>query len=94
MARELSDGHSEAVALSNEALIHDATGNPQRALDIYYKARTISRTFADQPEEATALNNIGSVYRELGAADRAREYYQQALGIWEKIGDDQGRSRI
>jgi tetratricopeptide (TPR) repeat protein len=75
-----------AGTLVNLGNLHEHTGRPERALEIYEEALPV----LEQTQGAQHVNvigthvNIGNVYRSLGEPDRALEHYQQALRLLER----------
>jgi tetratricopeptide (TPR) repeat protein len=81
------DRQLELQALNNMALVYDATGQPQRALELFEQVLPIDREVGDRAGEAATLNNMGEVYRMTGQPQRALELYELALSLMREVGN-------
>jgi tetratricopeptide (TPR) repeat protein len=86
------DRQLELQALNNMALVYRATGQPQRALELYEQVLPIMREVGDRAGEAATLNNMALVYDVTGQPQRAMELYEQALPIRREVGDRAGEA--
>jgi tetratricopeptide (TPR) repeat protein len=68
------------------ALVYDAIGQRERALELYEQALPMLREVGDRVGEARTLNNMGEVYRMTGQPERALMLYEQTLPILHEIG--------
>jgi tetratricopeptide (TPR) repeat protein len=76
-------------ALNNMALVYDATGQPQRALELYEQALPIFREVGDRAGEATTLANLaGLLYQQLDRAGEAIQRLQAAITLLIQTGLD------
>ncbi len=69
------------------ALVYNALGDPQTALDFFNQSLTLTRQVGDKAGEATTLNNIGNVYSALGDKQIALDFYHQSLSLSRQVGD-------
>ncbi|MDY6939588.1 MAG: tetratricopeptide repeat protein [Cyanobacteriota bacterium] len=92
--REAGIREGEAASLHNIALIYDALGEKQQALEYYNQALLIYQAVGDRAWEATTLHNIGAVYYSLGEKLEALELFNQALPLHQAIGDRTGVATI
>jgi tetratricopeptide (TPR) repeat protein len=69
------------------AEVYRATGQPQRALELYEQALPLMQEVGNRAWEATTLNNIALVYDATGQPKRALELYEQALPINREVGN-------
>jgi CHAT domain-containing protein/Tfp pilus assembly protein PilF len=74
------------------AVVYNALGRKQKALEYCEKALPITRTIGDRAGEAALLNNIGMMHSDLGQKQKALEYYEKALPIKRAIGDREGEA--
>ena len=74
------------------AAVYQATGQPQRALEVYEQALPMRREVGDRAGEATTLNNMALVYQATGQPQRALELYEQALPLMREVGDRAGEA--
>jgi len=81
------DRQLELQALNNMGEVYQATGQPQRALELYEQALPLMREHGDRTGEAATLNNIALVYQATGQPQRALELYEQALPLIRELGD-------
>ena len=84
--REVGDRAGEAVTLNNMAGVYHATGQPQRALELYEQAYGCTRGGRSRRGSGT-LANMAVVYRAMGQHKRALELYEQALRLTREVGD-------
>ena len=88
-ALESAQGQDQRLmleAMNNMALVHSATGQPGRALELFQDALPIRREMEDRAWEAVTLNNLGEVYYATGQPGRALELFQEALPIMRDVG--------
>src|SRR5579859_3039734 len=94
-ALEIGQGHERSLelsALNNMAGVYHATGQPQRALELYEQALPLRHEGGDRAGEATTLNNMAGVYHAMGQPQRALELHKQALPLRHEVGDRAGEA--
>ncbi|WP_460530728.1 AfsR/SARP family transcriptional regulator [Flindersiella endophytica] len=79
-SRELEDHFAEAAALHTIGLIYDATGHPDRAIDLFRHAARISGEDASPYVKVSCLIGLANAAARLGC-DEAASYARQALLI-------------
>lgn len=74
---------NRASVLNTLGALRDLSGDPERALEHYDKARELleQRLGPDHPDFAKVLNNIAVIYKSQGKYQRAREYCERTLDI-------------
>jgi hypothetical protein len=82
----------EATTLTNMAVVYDATGQPQRALQLLEEALPLIRAVGYRTGEAATLTNMAAVYRTIGQPQRALQLYEQTLTITREVGDRTGEA--
>ena len=91
------DQQLELEALNNMAGVYHATGQPQRALELYEQALPITREVGDRAGEAATLANIADVlYRYLNRSQEAITKMEQAIAVLVETGlpqDAAGQTR-
>jgi tetratricopeptide (TPR) repeat protein len=90
----IGDKAQEATTLNNIALVYDALGEKQKALNYLNKSLSLSQWVGNRAGEAAALLNIGLVYSSLGEKQKALDYYNQSLPILRTVGDKAQQARI
>lgn len=68
-----------------------AKSDPQKALGKVEEALTMSYKMDSPRAEAYAYNTLGAINYELSRYEVATQNYEKAVGIFDKIGDEQGR---
>ncbi|MDW3650661.1 MAG: histidine kinase [Bacteroidia bacterium] len=68
-----------------------AKNDPQAALGKVEEALTMSYKMNSPRAEAYAYNTLGAINYELSRYEIATQNYEKAVGIFDKIGDQQGR---
>ena len=68
-----------------------AKSDPQKALSKVEEALTMSYKMDSPRAEAYAYNTLGAINYELSRYEVATQNYEKAVGIFDKIGDEQGR---
>ncbi len=94
-ALEIGQGQDrllELQALNNMALVYHATGQPQRALELFEQALLLIREVGNRAGEATTLNNMAMVYDATGQPQRALELYEQTLPLMRDVGNRAGEA--
>jgi tetratricopeptide (TPR) repeat protein len=86
------DRQLELQALITIAAVYHATGQPQRALELYEQALPITREVGDRVGEATTLNNMAGVYQATGQPKQALELYEQTLPLMREVGNRAGEA--
>ena len=86
------DRQLELAALNKMGEVYQATGQPQRALELIEQALALFQEVGDRTGEATTLNNMAAVYQTTGQPQRALELYEQALPLRREVGDRNGEA--
>jgi len=88
IAREIKDEKSEAIALSNLALINRILGKNEDAMKDYRAALKIYDRVKFKEGMASCYLGLGKLY-EIDRLDyqKAYEYYQKALDIYRELGN-------
>ena len=88
------------IAISNNlgmmtelAIAEDASGNPQKALELHQKVLELCTEQDNTPLKAVTLHQMAMIYEIKGQVEQAIDLYQQSLAIKEQIGDIQGKSQ-
>jgi len=81
------------VAGKKIGMVHEASGNLEKALEQYEMALPVFRELGDRINEAETLRGIGQVNRLKSDTAKAREFYLQALPIFTSIGDLSGEAQ-
>ena len=74
------------------AIAEDASGNPQKALELHQQVLELC-TEEDAQLKALTLNQMAIIYANQGQVERAIDLYQRSLAIKEQIWDIQGKSQ-
>ena len=76
-----------AVLFNNMAVVYQAQGDYEKALEYYEKAQAIKEKVLgkDHPSTAGTYNNMAGVYEDKGDYEKALEYYEKAQAIREKV---------
>ncbi|HNP18980.1 MAG TPA: tetratricopeptide repeat protein [Fulvivirga sp.] len=61
--------------------------NPEKAMEFFNIALSISEKLGFQREQAYAYNSLGHIYSDRNELEKGLEYYNKSLEILEKIGD-------
>ncbi|MFM7875887.1 MAG: tetratricopeptide repeat protein [Microcystis panniformis] len=77
----------ESAALNNLGLLYLQMGQPQKALEYYREALSMSQLLKYPVQAVGNLNGIGEVYHSIGQLQKALEYLEQALSISQEIND-------
>lgn len=91
LAHKLENRTEEATALNNIALIHNAKGEPDKALSYYEEAL---RLMADEKAKSPTYNNIALIYSNEGDYNKAISYFKKALEISERYGNYHGAAIV
>jgi adenylate cyclase len=85
---DLGDLNAIANALNNIGIftLH-YLGEPDKALEFYQRALSISREQHYEMGEANALNNIGNYYMMRGDLANSMKFNEESLALYRKIGD-------
>jgi tetratricopeptide (TPR) repeat protein len=81
------DGLARTVALGNLAIIHKNTGDYDRALEIYGRARTEFLGLGDATNAARVLHQIGNTHYLKGEHEAALQSYRESLDTSASLGD-------
>jgi signal transduction histidine kinase/Tfp pilus assembly protein PilF len=87
----LMQSHDEfqlAAVYNNLAMVYDATGNFDLAVDYYMDALKIFERLGEMNEVATLYNNIGTISYTTDKFDKSIEYFKKALQISKELGND------
>lgn len=68
---------------------YDKFGEPERALEMYFKAEKRAKAIGDRTGLGTVYSNIGVAYNNTKDYDKALDYYNKALPIIELTKNDQ-----
>lgn len=82
-----TDRELEHDILNKMGMVYRATGEPDKALELYEQALSITREVGDRADEGIILNNMGMVYNGTGHPGKALELYEQALLVTRAVGD-------
>ncbi len=69
-------------------------GNYEEADKLYVKALSLKRLDKDPALKAKILNRAGANLLELGVHKRSLSYYNEALAIYVKLNDDNGKAMV
>lgn len=87
-ALEIATEHRNEVQrariLGNLAIMYNARGRAEQAIDLYQKSIEVFDRLEQPLDVARGLSNLGFSYYTLGAHDKALECYREAL---ERLGD-------
>jgi tetratricopeptide (TPR) repeat protein len=83
-----------AIALNNQAFIHENEGETETALEKYKVSWRISETIHDTFDCSQVLTNLGYVYKGKGMYDTALRYYEKALLLKKKLNDKPGEAGL
>lgn len=75
---------------NNRGLVFKSAGRPKQAFEEVEKAVLIARELKLPKDEAIALANRALLHRILDRPEEARADYQAALGMYEKVGFQEG----
>jgi tetratricopeptide (TPR) repeat protein len=89
----LIDPSLRAVCQMGLGLAYQATGQVQRAIELYSQARVAVQQ-VDPSLESRALRHLGTAYRDMGQAREAITYYSEALDILREHDVAHGRGAI
>jgi CHAT domain-containing protein/tetratricopeptide (TPR) repeat protein len=77
---------NEANVLNSLGVVHERTGEYEKASQAYARALLQYRATGDRVGEALALNNVGIIELHLGDPRKAIEYYRQSHAILQDAG--------
>lgn len=86
----LGDGHRQAYALRNSAIIQVFLGEYAQAQQNLERALSEFQAAADLRGQSAVLNNLGLVFCDLGEWTRAQECYERAYKLMSEVGDRRG----
>lgn len=89
--RRVGDRRGEALTLHNLALLHDAQGQFEHALEALRQALAINEAIGERPGAAEDLGAIASIVQALGQHEQARALQEQALAAFEMVGYARGQ---
>ncbi len=78
------------IAKNMLAITYYATGDYDKAMEIYLENLKKAKELGDKDIEGRSLNNMGVFYAEKGDLDRALDYHERSLKINEELGDKHG----
>ena len=87
-AIELDENLLKAKALLGWT--YQATGDYDKAMNIYSSVLKQAEELSDSDEIASILNNMGIVHYYRGETDAALGYWERSISIYEELGDRQG----
>jgi tetratricopeptide (TPR) repeat protein len=74
------------VLIRQHALIYNAQGSYDEALEWYHKSLEIFEQIVDRASLVTTLRNMGLLEKERGELQRALEYFNRSRDLYEQIG--------
>jgi DNA-binding CsgD family transcriptional regulator len=86
----LGDRRGAALCLNNLALLAQATGDVDHAIELGRAALDHFSAVGDVHGEAAMLNNLAGWWASQGAGSEAITLYEQAIARFEKLGDSAG----
>ena len=86
------DRQLELQAFNNTAVVYQAMGQPQQALELLEQTLPLMREVGDRAGEVATLNNMGEVYRVIGQPQQALKLFEQSLWLKRKMGDRAGEA--
>ena len=92
IAESANDSKGQAIFLNDIALVYEAIGEKNDALDIFKRALHLRRKIGDKGGEAVTLTNLGLVHDHLGDKEQALDYLRQSLTINREIGYEKGEA--
>lgn len=91
ISRNLKETSRLSSSLNNLAIVHNAQGNHQLALEAIFEALKIEEDGLARPARlARYLNNLGTTLDSWDKPEQAKEYYLQSLAIRETLHDSVG----
>src|SRR5262249_55482650 len=81
--REVGDRGGEATALSGLGLVHAATGDYSKAVEISTQALMLAREVVDSAAENTALYALARAYSAMGDLNEAKSRIEESLRLVE-----------
>jgi len=86
LVRDYNEGHLAAVH-NNMAMVYDAYGDMNTAIDYYMKALIMFEKLGETENVATLYNNIGVLNQSSGENEKSIEYFLKSLEIADKNGN-------
>jgi tetratricopeptide (TPR) repeat protein len=74
------------AALNNLSLLHRATGELERALELAEEARALGALQGDRHREAAILNNLADVLHAMGRKEESMSHLKRAVATFAEIG--------
>ena len=91
LAHDASDRTEEGACTNNLAIVYEARGQRQRAVELYEQAVTLLR---DTPYEGVVAANLASQYESLGRAAEAQALRKQGLEMAQATGNRYGEATV
>jgi signal transduction histidine kinase/Tfp pilus assembly protein PilF len=85
---QANDEFNLAAVYNNLAMVYDATGNFDLAVDRYMDALKIFERLGKMKEVATLYNNVGTISHATGQFDKSINYFKKSLQISEELGNN------
>lgn len=93
-AREQGDAKAESSALYGIGKIYAKDGIADAAEDFWGQCEAVCRNSGQEIELAQVLIDLGDLASQENRTDRAEECFAEALGIYERLNELQGRARV
>ncbi|MBI5663467.1 MAG: tetratricopeptide repeat protein [Nitrospirae bacterium] len=87
---ETASGLTQARALHNLGVIHQAQGEYDKAIEKYNQSMKIKEELGGKSGIASTLHQLGMIHQVQGDYDRAIEKYNQRMKISEELGNKSG----
>ena len=83
-----------AQTLTVMGMSYDATGEREKALEVYQRALDLQQNpeAPDLQGQARTLTKMGDAYAATGEADKALEYFGRARALWQSFGERDGEA--
>ncbi len=86
-AEEIGDRTLQATSHGEKAMIHNHTGEMDKALEHQLQAVQLHKQEGNRGSEGRCLGNLGINYRKRGEFAKAQSAYEQALAIHREVGN-------
>ena len=88
IAKEIKANGLLILAYNVLALIHDKSGNPDKAIEIYLLGLELARKEKDESGISVITSNIGGIYASTKDYDKAMAYYNLSVAAGERLKDN------
>lgn len=78
----------------NLGICYDELGEHEKALELFFRAKSFKEVYGDRRQLSMTLNSIGEVYLKMKQPETARTYLDSALVMKRESGDRRGEAYV